>query len=50
MVIVYYQGQRRRAYIVDYLTRGGETYAEAIIEGFKVVKCIHISSIKSKAL
>ncbi len=50
MVEVYYQGLRRRAFILDYQTRGGETYAVALIDGFKIEKWIHASAIKSNAL
>lgn len=42
---VYYQGLRRGATILDYQTRGGETYAIALIDGFKVEKWVHATSI-----
>lgn len=44
--VIYYAGLRRRAYILDYLTRHGETYCEAWIEGFKVLKTVHASAIR----
>lgn len=48
--IVRYAGQRRRAFVLDYLTRHGEIYVEALIDGFKVIKQIHASAIiKSNA-
>lgn len=43
---IYYAGLRRRAFILDYLTRHGEPYIEVMIAGYKIVKTVHASAIR----
>lgn len=49
MATIRYAGLRRRAFILDYQTRGSETYAIALIDGYKVEKWIHVSCIIQQA-
>lgn len=46
MRTIYYAGLWRKAFVIEYTTRQGRAYVEAIIEGFKIAKMVDASFLK----